>query len=337
MASDDAYILVKGDLGLGNRILCLLSAVLLARVTGRRLAVDWRDPLYSADGRNAFDPLLRLDLAVPLDSLPDTDSVRPAVWRGHLQEPASAMRKRGFGESYVDEWSWEPFCVGLDRIDHPERVLVFTSFFEQIEPLRQYLTDAFAGLRSMSAAAILQRLWADHLTLTPALKERVEVFRQVHFGAETLGVHVRDSDRRTRIAAIEATAARLIALHPQMRIFLASDSAEALRRYTARFGDVITTEKWYPPPGEAMHRYAGRPDPTAGAAAALVDMHLLAECDRLIVDSRSSFGRLAALRQSSRPGAVVDLHPGRFIPLALRRSLLRRHTLARRWWRDGSI
>ena len=337
MADDDSYILVKGDLGLGNRILCLLSAVLLARVTGRRLAVDWRDPLYSGDGRDAFDRLLRLDLAVPLDSLPETESVQPACWRGRLHESAATIRRERFGRHYMDPWIWEPFCVGLDRIDHRERVLVFTSFFEQIDPLRRYLTGALAGMRSMPSATILQRLWTDHLTLAPALKASVDLFRQTRFGTETLGVHVRDSDLRTRVDAIEATTARLVGRHPQMRIFLASDNAEALRRYTARFGDVVATEKWYPPPGEAMHRHESRPDPTAGAAASLVDMYLLAECDRLIVDSRSSFGRLAALRRGTRDVRVIDLHPGRFVPLAVRRSILRLRSQARRWRRGRSI
>ena len=54
MADDAGYVLVKGDQGLGNRILCLLSATLLARLTGRQLVIDWRDPIYSADGRDAF-------------------------------------------------------------------------------------------------------------------------------------------------------------------------------------------------------------------------------------------------------------------------------------------
>jgi len=188
---------------------------------------------------------------------------------------------RRFRTDVRDAWSWEPYCVGLDRIDHRERVLVFTSFFEQIEPLRRHLTGALAGLRSLSTAAILRLLWVEHLALAPALQERVDGFRRAHFGGATLGVHVRDSDRRTRVAAIEATTARLVGRHPHLRIFLASDNAEVLRRYAARFGDVIATEKWYPPPGESMHEHAARPDPTAGAADALVDMHLLAACDRL--------------------------------------------------------
>ena len=322
--ADAGYILVKGDQGLGNRILCLLSATLLARLTGRRLVVDWRDPLYSADGSDAFSRLLRHDLAVPLEALPEASSIRPPTWRGRLHEPASVLRRERFGaRGSAGDWSWEPFCTDLDRIDHRERVLVFTSFFETIAPLRRHMTGDLAGLRALSTATVLRRLWSDHLSLAPALEDRVNEFRRTRFAAETLGVHVRATDRRTRIRAVEARATRIARRHPHIRVFLSTDNGEELRRWGARFGDVISTEKWYPPPGAAMHTHGDRPDPTAGAADALVDLHLLAACDRLIVDSRSSFGRLAALRSRAAPANVIDVHPGRFAPIGLRHALRR--------------
>jgi hypothetical protein len=49
-----------------------------------------------------------------------------------------------------------------------------------------------------------------------------------------------------------------------------------------------------------------------------------------LVDSRSSFGRLAALRSSAPSDRVRDLHPAGFVPLALRRALLRVESRARR-------
>jgi hypothetical protein len=330
MPDDAGYVLVKGDQGLGNRILCLLSAVLLAQLTGRRIAVDWRDPLYSTDGGNAFERLLRVAAAVPLHEVPDADSVRPAIWRGHLHQSAAAMRRRVFDAGYADAFTWEPFCTELGRIDYPERVLVFVSYFERIDPLRRHLGGAHAGLSALSTAEILRRLWRGHLALAPDLEERVEDFRRTRLRGETLGVHVRASDRRTRAGAIEARAARLVRRHPHLRIFLATDNVAVLRRWTERFGDVVATEKWYPPPGRAMHAHPAHPDPTAGAADALVDMHLLAACDRLIVDSRSSFGRLAALRSGAPAARIVDLHPCRLLPSPVRRSLLRLDSVLRR-------
>jgi hypothetical protein len=333
VASDARYVLVKGDLGLGNRMLCLLSALLLARLTARRLLVDWRDPFYANDGADARPGLLHSDRIAPLTELPDTDSVAPAVWRGRLHEPAVALRPHVADEPDLPPFLWQRYSVSLATLDHPQQVIVFTSFFEQIDALRPYLTGPLAALRRRSTAEILRDLWRSDLALAPALQERVDSFRQSAFTRPTVGVHVRASDLRTRAGAIEAATAAVLRRHPGTRVFLATDNQAVLRRYQARFPDVVSTDKWYPPAGEPMHIHPARPDAAAGAAAALVDLHLLAGCDRLIVDSRSSFGRLAALRSRAPARHVIDVHPGRFLPLRLRRRLLPLTSLALRWTR----
>lgn len=330
MPEETRYVLVKGDLGLGNRILCLLSAGLLARITGRRLVVDWRDPLYTRDGRNAFPELFTGRLVVPLEELPDTDSVAPALWRGRLDTSANDRRRELVGPAHFDAFSWEPFCVDLERVDRPERVLVFTSFFEQVEPLRRFLSGADAALRRLSTSALLRRLWDEDLSLAPDLQARVADVRRGALGGPTVGVHVRASDLRTRDAAIERAVARIVARRPGSAIFLASDNRDVVERYRRRFPRVVTTPKWYPPPGEPMHDHPDRPDGLQGAGDALVDLHLLAACDDLVIDSRSAFGRLAALRSDASRDRIVDLHPGRHVPLALRRRVLR---LRSRLWR----
>ena len=48
------YVLVKGNAGLGNRLSSVLSGALYARLSGRRLLVDWTDWMYSNDGSNVF-------------------------------------------------------------------------------------------------------------------------------------------------------------------------------------------------------------------------------------------------------------------------------------------
>jgi hypothetical protein len=58
-----------------------------------------------------------------------------------------------------------------------------------------------------------------------------------------------------------------------------------------------------------------------------VDFFLLALCDRLVIESSSSFAHLAALLAPAAPGAVVDVHP--------LRAILRGHRtrLYRVYWR----
>lgn len=326
MSANTRYLVVKGDQGLGNRILSVLSAILLARITGRQLVVDWRDPFYSDGQRDAFPALFALDPSLPsasLDALPGDDSVRPAVWRGRLHESAATMRDRVLGARAKSPRGWIPLCVDLDRVDHTERVVVFLCYYEQIDPLRRYLTGDLAPLRALSTAEILRRLWSDHLPPSPEIAARVDAVRRAHVDRPTLGVHVRATDRQTRAAAIETAAARFVAADPRLRIFLASDNVDVLRRFRGRFGDVVATAKWYPPPGERMHGHHDQPDPVRAAADALVDLHLLATCDRLIVDSRSSFGRLAALRSTAPAEHVIDVHPGRLLPAVVSGALLR--------------
>ncbi len=322
MSPEARYVLVKGDLGLGNRILCVLSAMLLARLTDRRLIVDWSDPLYARDGANAFPHLFASGLVTPLAELPETDSVAPPVWRHRLAKSAHDLRREHYGPTYIDPWLWERFTVDLARIDRPERVLVCTSFFERIDPLRPFLTGPHQALRRLPTDALLKRLWDDHLTLAPALQARVDDLRRT-FAGPLIGVHVRASDLRARDGAIERTVARIVAQRPELVIFLASDNRDVVERYRQRFARVVTTTKWYPPPGEPMHDHPDRPDGLQGAGDALIDLHLLAACDHLVIDSRSSFGRLAALRSAARPDRIVDLYPGRLVPLALRRHALR--------------
>ena len=56
--NEDKYLIVKGLAGLGNRMLSALTGILYARLSGRRLIIDWRDPTYSSDGSNAGAILL---------------------------------------------------------------------------------------------------------------------------------------------------------------------------------------------------------------------------------------------------------------------------------------
>lgn len=236
MPPDTRYVLVKGDLGLGNRILCLLSALLLARLTGRRLLVDWRDPVHARDGANAFPELFASDLAAPLDELPDTDSVAPRVWCGRVDEFARQMRREVFRPTWADPLVWERLSIDLARIDRPERVLVFTSFFEQIDPLRRFLTGPYAALRRLSTDALLRRLWDEHLSLAPALRARVDGFSGSSLAGPSIGVHVRASDLRTRATAIE----RAVARRPEPTVFLASDNRDVVERYRRRRPRVVT-------------------------------------------------------------------------------------------------
>jgi hypothetical protein len=102
----EPILLVKGIAGLGNRLLCLLTASLYARLSGRKLVVDWRDENYSSGAVNAFHHFFQSSLCAPADQVPATDSVAPAIWRGRLHESAWSMKVR-YG-SVNDAQGWRP-------------------------------------------------------------------------------------------------------------------------------------------------------------------------------------------------------------------------------------
>ncbi len=80
----DKYLLVKGKAGLGSRIESLLTFILYAKLSGRRLYVDWSDPTYSNDVSNAFHSFFQRPLVNLNNEIPATDSVSPDIWRGRL-------------------------------------------------------------------------------------------------------------------------------------------------------------------------------------------------------------------------------------------------------------
>ena len=76
---ENKYLLVKGLAGLGNRMLAALTGILYARMSSRRLIVDWRDPTFSKDGSNAFPVLFKCPLNGPVDEIPVTEIGRAHV------------------------------------------------------------------------------------------------------------------------------------------------------------------------------------------------------------------------------------------------------------------
>ena len=79
------------------------------------------------------------------------------------------------------------------------------------------------------------------------------------------------------------------------KIFLATDNVTVQRRFSERYGAdrVVWTEKWLPEEGDSIHKNSECPDGVRAARDALVDIGLLAACDRLVLTGNSSFSALA--------------------------------------------
>ncbi len=293
--SGDKYLLVKGEAGLGDRIQSLLTGILYARLSGRRLLVDWSDNYYATGGVNVFPLFFQCPLYDPEAAIPNTNSVSPQVWRGRLHESAAELRADYQGPVRGGE-IWREFSIDPERLHCDEDVAVMWLHNEQVELLRPHFSGAFAAFAEADSRTILRRLIRENLSLHPRLQERVAQFERYAFRRPTVGVHVRYSDYRAGLGMILWRLNRLLRREPGLQVFLATDNERVKRLFEASYPSVITAPHWYPPiAGLPLHTGRQRPDPVELGAEALVDLYLLAACDYLIVDPGSSFGRVATL------------------------------------------
>lgn len=315
-------LLVKGIEGLGNRILCLLTGVLYARLSGRKLIVDWRDESYSDGAANAFHQFFVSPWCAPTTEVPETDSVVPIIWRGHLDEPAWILRERY--SDLNDAQGWRKFSIDLGRLDYSEKVAVMWTYNDELGPLMPHLKASGGPLAGASHTSILRSLLREGLILHPRIGERVDNFKRSHFTGRTVGVHIRYTDHRTALWATLDALHQILNSDPKCRIFLCTDNIQIKRLFEKKYPQVISTPHWYTSiPGLPLHCAAARPDPILGGVEALVDLYLLAECNDLIVDTSSSFSYLATLLTQVPPACVRDVKRRDKLPPRLRSATTR--------------
>ena len=307
----EKVLLAKGTQGMGNRIGSLLTALLYARLSNRKLIVDWTDECYSTGGRNSIHDFFDGPFEPLNYEILERESIAPVIWRDHIRESANAMRGR-YGNNRFS--IWKQFSVDIRRLDHPETVAVLWTYSPQIDLLRPHLIGTeFVGQKTDT---ILRKLIRENLILRPAIRDRVSQFKREHFKGTTVGVHVRYTDYQTRLLATFRELNQLLKRKPGTQIFLATDNIQIKKLVDQLYPSVISTDHRYSYPGDRLHYGRDRQDPTSDGASALVDMYLLAECDELIVDTGSSFPSISVLLSDIPSERIIDLRlygrmPGR--------------------------
>ena len=314
--SEGKYLVVKGIAGLGNRILSALTGILYARLSGRRLIIDWRDPTFSMDGSNAFHDLFLCSMSYPVDDIPVTDSVNPAIWRGNLNRSATSMRKPyRNNREFLNNTS-----IDLTRLDYNEDLLVMWAYHGEVELLRDHFKGIFEEYRHQSKEQILRLILLEHLPLRHLIQAKVNEFKLNNFnGKTTVGVHIRYSDHRASLFAIIDKLNTLLRVEPDALIFLATDNIQIKKMFEENYRSIITTDHWYPKPGARIHDNRACPDRLESGIEALVDLYLLAECDRLIIDTSSTFSYVAKLLTNAQKSNVFDIARGGKLTPRIRR------------------
>ncbi len=315
------YLLVKGRAGIGNRVFSLLTAILYARLTRRRLLVDWSDPSYSSDGSNVVHRFFVSRLFGPSDPIPDTDSVRPEIWGGRLRESATAMVKTYARRLERDPLVWRRFAVSLSELDYPEQVLVMWTYFPLIDQLRRHFHGEFSELRKLDTETILRRLMRESLELHPAIRERVNHLRKSWPAKSTIGVHVRYLDKKTSLPSVQRKLDQLRAQHPGAQLFLATDNPAVEDSFARTYPGLLTAPKWYPSGVNALHENPECPDRAVNGIEALTDLYLLAGCDYLLLDSSSALSRLAGVLANPGRTHICDIDRWRVVPPRMRQLL----------------
>ena len=317
--SRSGTVLVKGTNGLGNRLLTLLSAILYAKLAGRRVVVDWRDGFYADPGVNAFPLLFRSESAAAVDRDMPSTSVAPWMWDGRLHLSAKQVSDALCpGGPWHSPFAGSLFSFDPRRLDHPADVIVTWSSVHFIGQLRRHFSGPWKEWGRLGDDAILARLLREELEFHPEVLARAEEVRRSWPGRPRIGVHVRNTDRTTNLRCLHRRLEILRARNPDAGLFLATDDAGVEREFHRRYPDVVTVPKWFAASGPLHKPNAPCPDRLAMARASLVDMRLLAGCDHLVVNGNSSFSQMTRLLWSGDPRRVVDVASWAWLPAPVR-------------------
>ena len=303
---DDKYLLVKGISGMGSRILRALVGILYAGLSGRRLLIDWSDPFYSSDGNNVFHRFFKSVSCSPTDITPATEAIYPKLWKGRLHDSARQIaNERFYNPSEVRRY----LSIDVSQLDYPERLVVLTGYSAPMELLTTHFRGRFEELARISDPDILRGLLRRDFTLQPDISERIELFKRRYFDLPTVGIHVRFSDFRSRLLGTIRRLNQLLRHEPRLRIFVATDNVAILKLFQSNYPDVINMPHWYGVPGDTIHSNRTNPHPTEAGIEALIDLHLLAQCNYLIFDPASTFALVADLLSSAPEQNRIKVGP----------------------------
>jgi hypothetical protein len=215
--------------------------------------------------------------------------------------------KRRYGD-INDRQAWQKISCDLTRMDYQEDLLVTCSYTLPTHVLRYDNEGPFREFAHAGNAVIQRKLLREELTLQPDIRKEVDQFKKHYFGSRMVGVHVRYTDYRVSLWSVLKRLDRLVRQEPDVRIFLATDNLRIKKLFEELYPGVITTPHQYASmTGMPIHVGDNRPDPTEGGIGALVDLYLLAECNRLIIDTSSSFAYVAALLTHAADVNVYDV------------------------------
>ena len=317
MTSLPPLYVVKGKAGLCNRLLCAIGSAVYAKDHRYDLYVDWSDQGFSTgrqtSNRDNFFPLFfqrpRLPEARFQEALNQTQGVFPATWAGNLQ--------LSFDELMIqcgDDDDELPMSAKYSADFHHEpanaTTIIHSGYGDELYRQRNYSLRRVGVNDYLFPERQIGDAFRRFFTLADPIIEQLQGFKSKKFTSPMIGVHVRYSDMKNPYGKYFPFIAKVLARQPEARIFLATDNAAVEQEFQQRYpGRIVSTEKWFPEPGRPIHRVRANPDRIASTTAALLDVLLLASCDYLCINSRSSFSYTAKAIAALPPDRIHDSSP----------------------------
>lgn len=307
MTKSRQVVVVKAKGGMGNRMLCAVTGILYAQLSGRKVFMDWRDGAYGAYGQNVFGEFFKT-LAGGTEECPSGNlHVNPSIWHKNLDQSVSNMIEQHYPKQHSSFFIHRKLSIDVRRLDYPEDAVVFWNYQHRINGLQRHLAGRLNQYVGLAPHGILAKALQDVLPLQDTIWDIIQEFKEAFFKRPTIGVHIRYTDRKTRLAAYEKALAHFFKRSPDAQIFLATDNADILNAYSTRYAKVISTPKWYPSSSSTMHQSRECPDRIQNGVEALKDMYLLSMCDRLIYSSWSTFSFISRLLSNLPEDKVADI------------------------------
>lgn len=263
----DGRLLLVPEGGLGNRMRAIASAYEFCRRIGSKLDVVWFDgwgmraPFYQLF-EPANDAVMTLRDASKVDALLYETPRRHNLW-----VPGMAQRLLFQRRIYAKSM----FNRKRDAFDFEEWGRGKKCYMSSYHQFNTFPDELYAKL-FVPLAEVRERVGDNARRLSPT----------------AIGMHIRRTDNQESIDKSPLSlfidkGKEELASHPDLSIFLATDSEEVKGELKAVFGDRVVTSD----------REASR-DSVAGIRDAIVDMWTLASCQRIYGSAGSSFSPMAA-------------------------------------------
>lgn len=306
-SKNDKFLLVKAKGGMGNRMLCAVTGILYGQITQRKTIVDWRDASYSNDRSNTFSRFFDCPYTYPETILPEAATIWPSIWADNLDKSMSEIISKFDPDKHSSLRIHRKYSVDVKKKHFEEDILVFWNYSHCIPALMRHLNDSHCGFAGLSERQIIRKAIKEFLPFSPPVQQRIDKIKKDHWRRPVIGVHVRYSDRKTRLKPYKRVLQRFIKNAKNPQIFLSTDNKRIEQWYRRNYGDVLSIPKWFPENSQTMHQNPGCPDKIRNGIEALIDMYLLADCDYLIYPGNSTFSWISAILSEAPRQNIVDV------------------------------